>query len=142
MAESWRNRLPPILAGLSLIAAWQGIISGFDIPTYIAPGPLEVLQTFWQEAGILGRNLLPTLMESVVGFICGNLIAILIAIIFVHSRLAEKAFFSHCRVYQYDSDTRDCTDFGADLWQRLYAQNCDRCADLFFPHPGQYGPWS
>jgi NitT/TauT family transport system permease protein len=92
-SNPWRNRLPPILAGVGLIALWQGIISGFGIPTYIAPAPLEVLQTFWQQAAILGRNLLPTLMESLAGFVFGNLVAILIAIAFVHSRLAQQAFF-------------------------------------------------
>ena len=89
----WRHRLPPIVAAIGLIALWQAIISGFAIPTYIAPGPLEVLQTFWEEAGTLGRNLLPTLMESILGFVCGNLVAIVIAIIFVHSNLAERAFY-------------------------------------------------
>lgn len=91
--RAWRNKLPAILAATGLLVLWQGIISGFAIPTYIAPGPLEVIQTFGEEAQTLGRNLVPTLFESLLGFVCGNLIAILIAIAFVHSRLAEQAFF-------------------------------------------------
>lgn len=39
------------------------------------------------------RNFLPTLLEVVLGFIFGNLIAILLAIWFVHSKVAEKAFY-------------------------------------------------
>jgi NitT/TauT family transport system permease protein len=40
---------------------------------------------------MLMQNMWPTLIESVLGFLLGNLVAILLAVLFVHWKLAERA---------------------------------------------------
>lgn len=87
------SKWPPIVAVIGLIALWQGIVWFFQVPTYIAPGPGEVVATFRDNADTLWNNFWPTFFEAVLGFFFGNLIAILLAIVFVHSRFAERAFF-------------------------------------------------
>ena len=82
-----------MLAGVGLMASWQLIITIFGIPEYIAPGPLSVLNAFREDGYILWINFLPTLAESLAGFFFGNMVAILIAIAFVHSRRVSKAFY-------------------------------------------------
>lgn len=89
IASKW----PPILAVIGLIALWQGIVWFFEVPTYIAPGPGEVVATFRDNADTLWNNFWPTFFEAVLGFFFGNLIAIILAVVFVHSRIAERAFF-------------------------------------------------
>lgn len=89
-ATSW---LPPLLAAVGLIALWQLIIWAFQVPSYIAPEPLAVLQAFRENAWLLWRNFLPTFVEAMLGFLVGNLVAILLAIWFVHNSLAERAFY-------------------------------------------------
>ncbi len=83
----------PVLAAVGLIASWQLIITVFGIPEYIAPAPLSVLNAFREDGYILWTNFLPTLAESLAGFFFGNMVAILIAIAFVHSRRVSKAFY-------------------------------------------------
>ncbi len=92
-ADRFRDKLPATLAVVGLVAGWQFIVWAFSVPTYMAPGPLDVLASFRDDGWILLSNFWPTLFESVLGFIFGNLIAILLAIWFVHSRTAEKAFY-------------------------------------------------
>ncbi len=65
----------------------------FEIPTFMAPSPIDVAYAFHENAGILWTNTLPTLMEAALGFLFGNLVALLLAIWFVHSTTAEKALF-------------------------------------------------
>lgn len=89
IADHW----PPIAAIVGLLALWQGIVTMFGVPTYIAPGPYDVLLAFRDNAGMLWTNFWPTFMEALLGFIFGNLVAILLAVAFVHSRTAERAFF-------------------------------------------------
>ena len=89
----WRHRAPAIIAAIGILALWQLIVSGFGVPTYIAPSPVEVLQVFAREGEILWINFWPTLMEAAAGFALGNAIAVLLAVWFVHSRLAERAFY-------------------------------------------------
>ena len=78
---------------VSLLLLWQIIVSGFGVPTYIAPSPLQVVGVFVEKGDILWINFLPTLFEAAAGFVLGNSVAILLAIWFVHSRFAEQAFY-------------------------------------------------
>lgn len=83
----------PIGTAVSLLLIWQLGVRLFEVPTYIAPAPTDVLAVFVNEFALLSRNFWPTLIESLSGFVVGNLAAIMIAIAFVHSRTIEKAFF-------------------------------------------------
>ncbi len=87
------NAAIPIGTAVSLLLLWQLGVRLFEVPTYIAPAPTDVLAVFVNEFALLSRNFWPTLIESLSGFVVGNLAAIMIAIAFVHSRTIEKAFF-------------------------------------------------
>lgn len=82
-----------IPAAIGMVLLWQGIISGFGVPEYIAPSPLAVLDVYLTQGPLLLRNFWPTLFEALTGFAAGNLAAILIAVIFVHNEIAERAFY-------------------------------------------------
>ncbi len=88
-----REKLPAIAAVIGLLALWQGIVWAFSVPTYMAPSPIEVLAAFGENASVLISNFWPTFFEALLGFICGNLVAILLAVLFVHSQTAERAFY-------------------------------------------------
>jgi NitT/TauT family transport system permease protein len=91
--RSWRDRLPPIVAALGLLAAWQLGAWAFGLPIYIAPTPIQVARTLVAELPILLRNFLPTAVESFIGFLVGNTAAILLAVVFIHSKRLEAAFY-------------------------------------------------
>ena len=93
LARRWKERLPAIAAAAGLILAWHLLVVLLEIPQFIAPGPLDVVATFAERRAILWTNFWPTFFEAVAGFALGNSIAILLAVIFVHSRLAERAFY-------------------------------------------------
>ena len=71
----------------------QLIVTGFGVPTYIAPSPVQVLQVFVEQGDVLWINFWPTLLEAMAGFVLGNTIAVLLAVWFVHNQLAERAFY-------------------------------------------------
>ena len=91
--QAIRQRLPAIGAALGLLLLWQLVVTGFGIPTYIAPSPVQVAAVFVEKGDILWINFLPTLFEAFSGFVLGNSIAVLLAIWFVHNRFAERAFY-------------------------------------------------
>ena len=92
-AGKWRRRAPAIVAAFGILALWQGIVSGFGVPTWIAPSPVQVLQVFVERGDVLWTNFWPTLMEAASGFLVGNTVAAVLAVWFVHSQLAERAFY-------------------------------------------------
>jgi NitT/TauT family transport system permease protein len=83
--------LLPIGVVAGLILVWQLACSVFNIPTYIIPSPVEVWQSLSENWEMLMQNTWPTLIESVLGFALGNLVAIILAVVFVHWKLAERA---------------------------------------------------
>jgi NitT/TauT family transport system permease protein len=89
VASKW----PPLLAVAGILLLWQAVVVLLEVPTYIAPTPLDVIAAFGTHGATLWTNFWPTFMEAALGFVAGNLVAILLAIWFVHSTTAERAFF-------------------------------------------------
>src|SRR5213593_4919807 len=85
--------LLPFVAAAVLVIAWQVLAQVFSLPIYIAPTPIQVTRTLVSELPMLMRNFVPTAVESLVGFIVGNSIAIAVAVLFVHSRRLEAALY-------------------------------------------------
>src|SRR5690349_24372537 len=80
----------PVGAILALIGLWEAVVVVFSIPSYIVPSPVEVWNTLISDWGTLMANLVPTALETVLGFVIGNGIAILLAVVFVHSKPVER----------------------------------------------------
>lgn len=87
------SRWPAVAALVGLLALWELITVGFHVPSYMAPSPLEVLGAFHDSGQTLWTNFWPTVLEALLGFFFGNLVAVLLAIWFVHSQTAERAFY-------------------------------------------------
>ncbi len=91
--KAWGKRLPPLAAGAGAILIWYLIIQIGGVPEYIAPSPIAVVKTFGTSGPLLLMNFWPTLFEALSGFLVGNMVAILLAVVFVHSRRTETAFY-------------------------------------------------
>jgi NitT/TauT family transport system permease protein len=89
----WRRRLLPLIGAASLLFVWWALVAVFQVKPFIAPAPQVVAVTLFQKAGMLLDNLWPTAIESVAGFAIGNLLAIMLATLFVHRKAVEMAFF-------------------------------------------------
>lgn len=85
--------LLPVFGAASILIAWQFGLPSAGVPAYIVPTPLAIFSTFTASWPLLLSNLWPTAIEAVAGFLIGNLAAILMAIVFVHSRFLQAAYF-------------------------------------------------
>jgi len=91
--DQWRRRLLPAAGLVGLVLVWWALVEGFDVKPFIAPSPQLVAHTIAAKWSVLWQNLVPTALEALGGFLLGNLAAILIATVFVHSKSLEEAFF-------------------------------------------------
>src|SRR5256885_8719077 len=91
--EQWRRRLLRAIGLIGLIVLWWALVEGFDVKPFIAPSPQLVAQTMVAKWSVLWQNLIPTAIEALGGFLMGNLAAILLATLFVHSKAIQEAFF-------------------------------------------------
>ena len=62
------------------IMLWECLIRLLQLPNYILPSPLEVLQSFINHAALISSNMLPTLAEILLGLAFGILLGMSIAL--------------------------------------------------------------
>jgi NitT/TauT family transport system permease protein len=91
--QRWRRRILPVVGVAGFIGFWAALVQVLKVPPFIAPSPAAVLEKLLNEFPKLMTNLGPTAVESISGFMLGNLAAILIATAFVHKKSLEDAFF-------------------------------------------------
>ncbi len=89
----WRRRFMPAIGVFVLLFSWWALVVGLGVKPFIAPSPFLVLETLYAKRAVLIDNILPTAMEAAGGFLIGNLVAIVIATVFVHNKTMHEIFF-------------------------------------------------
>ena len=92
-AQLVRRFLLPPAAFAVIVLLWQGIITVFSVPPYIIPAPGAVARTLVAQRVVLWENAVPTIFESLGGFLLGNVVAIAAAVSFVHNKTLERTFY-------------------------------------------------
>jgi NitT/TauT family transport system permease protein len=92
--------LYPLLVAVVLLGAWQGAVTAWEIPPYLVPSPLLVLQTLMADGAVLGTALLFTLKITLLSFAVAVVLGTLISFVFVQSRLLETALFPYAVLLQ------------------------------------------
>jgi NitT/TauT family transport system permease protein len=91
--ERLRSQILPAIGIVGMVLAWWSIVAGFHVRPFIAPSPALVARTIFSNYRVLFDNLVPTAVEAGGGFLIGNLAAIAVAAVFVHSRTLQQIFF-------------------------------------------------
>ena len=76
-----------------MLVLWQLVVTGFGVPRTSPRARCRSRRVFVEQGDVLWINFWPTLLEAMAGFALGNTIAVLLAVWFVHNRLAERAFY-------------------------------------------------
>ena len=82
---------PPGLALTALAIAWEVWTRVADVPVYMVPGPLVVLERLTGDMGYFARHGAITLIEALAGFALGAAVAVTGATVMAHSRLLERS---------------------------------------------------
>jgi NitT/TauT family transport system permease protein len=86
--------------GLAVIVLWQGLVAWYDVPVYLVPSPLLVLQTLLRDWGLLGGSLLVTLRIALLALLLALVLGIAVAFLFVQSRAIEASLFPYAILLQ------------------------------------------
>lgn len=85
-----RQRLPPILAAVALIAAWEVFVRANHIPVGIVPAPSQVAASLVEDRALFAANIATTVTEIGLGFAAGLGVGIVLAIGIHYSRLLAR----------------------------------------------------
>ncbi|MBL0420889.1 ABC transporter permease [Ramlibacter sp. AW1] len=92
--------LYPALVAVVLLGLWQGLVTGFELPAYLVPSPVLMLQTLVADWQTLGASLLFTMKITLLSFLCAVVLGVLISFVFVQSRRIETALFPYAVLLQ------------------------------------------
>ncbi|WP_337100500.1 ABC transporter permease [Paenibacillus sp. YIM B09110] len=90
MMKKIKEIMYPVSFALGFILIWELAVRLFDIPLYLLPAPSAVLTVI---DGSLASHMFVTLMEALIGFVLANILGMITAVIFVHSKPIEKGVF-------------------------------------------------
>lgn len=100
MNGRWSSIAAPLVVGLAVVAGWHAVVVLNEIPAYIVPGPLLVLDTLLQDWNSLYQSLLVTLRVTATALLLSVLLGSLLSILFVQSRLLESALLPYAVILQ------------------------------------------
>jgi NitT/TauT family transport system permease protein len=96
------NSLLRLLLVLAVLAAWEGAVRLFDIPAYIVPAPSKVFVALYR--GIASmlyiRHLWITLIETLLGFVVGSVVALVLGTLIALSRRCEYFLYPFILMFQ------------------------------------------
>jgi len=90
----------PLLVAVVVLGAWQGLVSGLQLPPYLVPSPILMVRTLVTDFPTLGRSLLVTIEITVLAFLAATVLGVLISFLFVQSRAIETALFPYAVLLQ------------------------------------------
>ncbi|AOZ92502.1 ABC transporter permease [Paenibacillus crassostreae] len=93
MKSWWSKCWPPFVAVLFLLTIWQLCTTFFDIEQWILPSPYAIAQEASSQSVGLWKHTLATIQLTVVGFIIGTLVGLLIAIVLHMTPFLKSALY-------------------------------------------------
>ena len=92
--------LYPLLLGLVILGAWQGMVTSLELPPYLVPSPLLTLQTLIKDWLPLALALWVTLKITLLAFGLATLLGVLISFLFVQNKFIETTLFPYAVLLQ------------------------------------------
>lgn len=92
--------LPPIIVLIVLLGGWQAIVVLKNIPPYMVPTPLAVVQGFFNNSDMLLTASAYTLRDALVGFAISVFIGVLVAMLLAQSKIMDRAVSPYATMLQ------------------------------------------
>lgn len=88
-----RAVLAPMVVLAVVLSAWQFLASSGAISPLILPSPIAIAGALVTDGGTLAYNAAYTTIEALTGFVVGNVIGFLLAVVFLHSDLSRRTIY-------------------------------------------------
>jgi NitT/TauT family transport system permease protein len=97
-----RNIALAMLLFCATTLAGELIVRAFKVPTYIFPAPSQVAIALWRgfASGVYQKNLLHTVLETLLGFLFGSTLGFLLGTAVAMNRYVEHFFYPYIVMFQ------------------------------------------
>jgi NitT/TauT family transport system permease protein len=90
----------PLAVGVLVLVLWHVLVKVLDVPKFLVPGPLVVLQTLVADWNLLIASLLVTLKITFGALLLAVVVGTAVAFLFVQSRWVEMSLFPYAVLLQ------------------------------------------
>ncbi|MPS25394.1 ABC transporter permease [Pigmentiphaga sp.] len=98
--NSWLRLGAPVVVALIVIGLWQALVRAFDVPIYLVPAPTDVAQALARDWDLLSGSLWVTLEITGLALLAATVLGVLLAFLFVQSRVIEASLFPYAVLLQ------------------------------------------
>jgi len=95
VGEDWQIVMFQILFFLCLVAAWEYTVRAEHVSRLALASPLEIGRELVKQYPLYVTHLKVTLLEIGIGFICGAILATVLAVIIVHSQFLSRLMYPY-----------------------------------------------
>jgi NitT/TauT family transport system permease protein len=92
--------VPPVLILIVGLAAWEIAVDVGEVPVYILPGPVAIVQTLVRDWGMLYPSLVVTVLITLGALTAATVLGVAIAVLFAQSKWVELSFFPYAVILQ------------------------------------------
>jgi NitT/TauT family transport system permease protein len=97
---AWSRFVAPLVLGLLALGLWEGLVRVFEIPSYLLPGPTQILRTLVQDWATLMESWWITMSISLAALAAAVVLGVVLAVLFASSKWIERSFFPYAVVLQ------------------------------------------
>ncbi|GAA0502999.1 ABC transporter permease [Pigmentiphaga daeguensis] len=98
--NTWLRLGAPVVVAVIVIALWQALVRAFDVPVYLVPAPMDVAQALVRDWDLLSGSLWVTLEITGLALLAATVLGVLLAFLFVQSRVIEASLFPYAVLLQ------------------------------------------
>jgi NitT/TauT family transport system permease protein len=95
-----RQIVLPIATAAAFLVFWEAAVRLARIPSVILPPPSEVYETFLRTYPLLLQHAVPTMVETVVGFILATILGVALAVVITYSPTWRAALYPNLVLFQ------------------------------------------
>jgi len=85
------ERVAPFLFGVLALGLWQGAVWGLQVPNYVLPGPVAIVQAYAGDYAVLNSALVSTLTVTLAALLASAALGVLLALAMAASSLLRAA---------------------------------------------------
>jgi len=98
--NTWLRLGAPVAVALIVIGLWHALVRAFDIPIYLVPSPVDVAHALVRDWDLLSGSLWVTLEITGLALLAATVLGVLLAFLFVQSRVIEASLFPYAVLLQ------------------------------------------
>ena len=100
--RSPKNIALSVLLFCASVGAWEGLVRLFEVPAFILPPPSQVALALWRRfgSGLYLQHLWHTLLETMLGFIAGSALGLVLGTAVALSRPIEFFLYPYIVMFQ------------------------------------------